>query len=53
MYVDSYMLLTIYVIAVLALAVGVYAVWSINELEKRLNSFYNKMVNTNKEKKWT
>jgi hypothetical protein len=32
MYVDGYMLLAIYFIAVLALAVSVYAVWSLEEI---------------------
>jgi len=53
MHTNSYMLLAIYIIAVLALAVSVYAIWSIHELEKRLTNFYNKMADTNKEKKWT
>jgi hypothetical protein len=32
MYVDGYMLLAIYFIAVLALAVSVYALWSLEEI---------------------
>jgi flagellar basal body-associated protein FliL len=34
MYVDGYMLFAIYFIAVLALAVSVYALWSLEEIRK-------------------
>jgi hypothetical protein len=44
MYVDGYMLLAIYFVAVLALAVSVYAIWSIIEVEERLADLYNKQV---------
>lgn len=44
MYVDGYMLLAIYFIAVLALAVSVYAIWSIIEVEERITDLYNKKV---------
>lgn len=44
MYVDGYMLLAIYVVATLALAVSVYAIWSIIEVEERLTDLYNKKV---------
>jgi hypothetical protein len=44
MYVDGYMLLAIYAIAVLALAVSVYALWSLEEIRQyyaRKNSTKN------------
>ena len=44
MYVDGYMLLAIYLVAVLALAVSVYAVWSIIEVEEQLTDLHNKKV---------
>jgi len=44
MYVDGYMLLAIYFVAVLALAVSVYAIWSIIEIEEQLTDLYNKKV---------
>jgi uncharacterized protein (DUF433 family) len=44
MYVDGYMLLAIYFVAVLALAVSVYAIWSIIEIEEHLTDLYNKKV---------
>ena len=44
MYVDGYMLLAIYLVAVLALAVSVYALWSIIEVEEKLTDLYNKKV---------
>jgi hypothetical protein len=44
MYVDGYMLLAIYFVAVLALAVSVYAIWSIIEIEDRLTDLCNKKV---------
>jgi hypothetical protein len=37
MYVDGYMLLAIYVIAVLALGVSVYALWTLKEVEELYN----------------
>jgi hypothetical protein len=36
MYVDGYMLLAIYAIAVLALAVSVYALWSLEEINENI-----------------
>jgi NADH:ubiquinone oxidoreductase subunit 6 (subunit J) len=44
MYVDGYMLLAIYFVAVLALAVSVYAIWSIIEIEAKMLDLYNKKV---------
>ena len=44
MYVDGYMLLAIYFVAVLALAVSVYAIWSIIEIEEKMIDLYNKKV---------
>lgn len=41
MYVDGYMLLAIYLIAVVALCISVYALWTLKEIEdyyKRKNS---------------
>lgn len=42
MYVDGYMLLAIYFIAVLALAVSVYALWSLEEIRQ----YYEKSTKT-------
>jgi len=44
MYVDGYMLLAIYFIAVLALAISVYAIWSIIEVQEQMTDLYNKKV---------
>lgn len=44
MYVDGYMLFAIYFIAVLALAVSVYALWSLEEIRR-----YYEKKNTAKE----
>jgi flagellar basal body-associated protein FliL len=41
MYVDGYMLFAIYAIAVLALAVSVYALWSLEEIRR----YYEKKNN--------
>lgn len=38
MYVNGYMLLAIYFIAVLALAVSVYALWSLEEIRRYYDS---------------
>ncbi len=49
MYVDGYMLLAIYFIAVLALAVSVYALWSLEEIRR----YYARPKNTaNKPNAW-
>jgi len=45
MYVDGYMLFAIYFIAVLALAVSVYALWSLEEIRKFYETKY-KTTNT-------
>lgn len=47
MYVDGYMLLAIYAIAVLALAVSVYALWSLEEIRKYYESSKNKKSQPN------
>ena len=44
MYVDGYILLGIYIIAVAALGFSVYAIWSIIEIEEHLTDLYNKKV---------
>jgi hypothetical protein len=44
MYVDVWMLFAIYSIAVLALAVSVYALWSLEEIRK----YYEQASNKNK-----
>ena len=41
---NGYILLAIYVISILTLAVSVYAVWLIINLEKQIKDFYNKTV---------
>jgi hypothetical protein len=46
MYVDGYMLFAIYFIAVLALAVSVYALWSLEEIRQYYARRYNKKTNT-------
>ena len=45
MYVDAWMLFAIYFIAVLALAVSVYAVWSLEEVRQYYEKRYNKKTN--------
>jgi hypothetical protein len=47
MYVDGYMLLAIYAIAVLALAVSVYALWSLEEIRIYYKSSRNKTSKPN------
>lgn len=47
MYVDGYMLFAIYFIAVLALAVSVYALWSLEEIRKYYDSKYSSQKNYN------
>jgi flagellar basal body-associated protein FliL len=47
MYVDGYMLLAIYAIAVLALAVSVYALWSLEEIRRYYESSRNKTSKPN------
>jgi hypothetical protein len=42
MYVDGYLLLAIYFIAVLSLAVSTWAVWSLEEIRKHYERMYNK-----------
>ena len=41
MYIDGWMLFAIYFIAVLALAVSVYAVWSLEEIRLHYKRMYN------------
>jgi len=45
-YVDGYLLFAIYFIAVLALAVSVYALWSLEEIRQHYSRRYNKRSNT-------
>jgi hypothetical protein len=47
MYVDGYMLFAIYFIAVLALAVSAYALWSLEEIRKFYQKYYEKSSRTN------
>lgn len=47
MYVDGYMLLAIYAIAVLALAVSVYALWSLEEIRRYYENSRNKTSKPN------
>lgn len=47
MYVDGYMLLAIYVIAVLALAVSIYAVWSLEEIRRYYERSRNTIIKPN------
>jgi len=42
MYVDSYLLLVIYIIAVLGAAISVYALWSLEEIRKHYERIYDK-----------
>jgi hypothetical protein len=42
MYVDGYMLFAIYFIAVLALAVSAYALWSLEEIRQYYRELYGK-----------
>jgi hypothetical protein len=46
MYVDGYLLFAIYFIAVLALAVSAYALWSLEEIRQYYARRYNKQTNT-------
>jgi hypothetical protein len=46
MYVDGYMLFAIYFIAVLALAVSAYALWSLEEIRQYYARRYDKRTNT-------
>jgi len=46
MYVDGYMLFAIYFIAVLALAVSVYSLWSLEEIRKYYQKLYTKKSTT-------
>jgi hypothetical protein len=46
MYVDGYFLLVIYLIAVLAAAVSVYALWTLEEIRRHYERRYNKKTNT-------
>ena len=45
MYVDGYMLFAIYFIAVLALAVSAYALWSLEEIRQYYQKMYSKSSN--------
>jgi hypothetical protein len=45
MYVDGYMLFAIYFIAVLALAVSAYALWSLEEIRQYYERRYDKRSN--------
>lgn len=47
MYVDGYMLFAIYFIAVLALAVSVYALWSLEEIRRYYENSRNKTSKPN------
>jgi hypothetical protein len=47
MYVDGYILFAIYFIAVLALAVSTYALWSLEEIRKFYQKYYEKSSKTN------
>jgi hypothetical protein len=46
MYVDGYLLFAIYFIAVLALAVSAYALWSLEEIRQYYARRYGKRTNT-------
>jgi len=46
MYVDGYMLFAIYFIAVLALAVSAYALWSLEEIRQYYEKKYDKQSTT-------
>ena len=46
MYVEGWILFAIYFIAVLALAVSVYAVWSLEEVRQYYEKKYNKKTST-------
>jgi CHASE3 domain sensor protein len=48
MYVDGYMLLVIYIIAVLAAAISVYALWTLEEIRQ----YYEKNNNSKKPNAW-
>jgi hypothetical protein len=45
MYVDGYMLLAIYVIAVIALGISVYALWTLKEVEELYRKKNSKLNN--------
>ena len=47
MYVDGYMLLALYAIAVLALAVSVYALWSLEEIRRYYENSRNRINKPN------
>ena len=46
MYIDGWMLFAIYFIAVLALAVSAYAVWSLEEIRLHYKRMYNQKTRT-------
>jgi hypothetical protein len=46
MYIDGYLLFAIYFIAVLALAVSVYALWSLEEIRKYYEKLQTKKSKT-------
>ena len=46
MYIDGYLLFAIYFIAVLALSVSAYALWSLEEIRKHYERQFNKKSNT-------
>ena len=46
MYVDGYLLFAIYFIAVLALGVSAWALWSLEEIRKHYERMYNKGTKT-------
>jgi hypothetical protein len=45
MYVDGYVLLAIYVIAVMALGISVYALWTLKEIEELYRKINSKLNN--------
>jgi CHASE3 domain sensor protein len=51
MYIDGYLLFTIYFIAVLALIISAYALWSLEEIRQYYARRYNKKINTHKSSK--
>ena len=46
MFIDGWMLFAIYFIAVTALAVSAYALWSLEEIRKHYERIYNRKTNT-------
>jgi hypothetical protein len=46
MFVDGYLLFAIYFIAVLALAVSAYALWSLEEIRQHYSRRYDKRTHT-------